>query len=314
MTAAVPTISVALATYNGAAYLEEQLRSIMGQTLSPAEVVVYDDGSAPTEVDAIRAIVARFPSTIFVAGANVGITANFARAIAATRCPLVALSDQDDVWTPDHLAALYDGLGDADLVYGDMKFMDEAGIVSDERFSDRIRTIGLTSRDPDLFEALIHNSVVWGAASLFRRDLIAGRTIPDTRRYHDWWLSVLATGGRGVAYVDQVVVHHRIHSANSSHHSDEAGGLRAVVGSGRQRRRQMQAMRMSACLDAMAQATPHLTQPQRQAIAAATAYAQSLTAGDRRIWRTSYAWRRRRLMVPDASPWRQVAVALSKLL
>ena len=38
-------ISVAMSTYNGDLFLEEQLRSIAAQTRQPYEVIVCDDGS-----------------------------------------------------------------------------------------------------------------------------------------------------------------------------------------------------------------------------------------------------------------------------
>ena len=40
-----PSISVAMATYNGGKYLVEQLDSILSQTLLPAEIIVCDDQS-----------------------------------------------------------------------------------------------------------------------------------------------------------------------------------------------------------------------------------------------------------------------------
>lgn len=39
------TASVAMCTYNGALYIEEQLRSILAQTVPVDEIVICDDGS-----------------------------------------------------------------------------------------------------------------------------------------------------------------------------------------------------------------------------------------------------------------------------
>ena len=38
-------ITVLLAAYNGAPYIEEQIRSILGQTLPPDQLLISDDGS-----------------------------------------------------------------------------------------------------------------------------------------------------------------------------------------------------------------------------------------------------------------------------
>lgn len=306
-------VSLVLATYNGSQYLAEQLDSIAAQSLRPAELLIYDDGSSPSEREAIRAIVGRFDGAILVEGDNVGITANFSRAIAAVTRPYVALADQDDIWTADHLVSLRDAIGAADLVYGDMRFMDEDGRVSDERFSQRIRTIGSTSEDPWMFNALLHNSVVWGACTMFRRDLVAGRVIPDTRRYHDWWLSVLAMMRGGIRYVDRPLVDHRIHAANSSHHPEKSHGVRSVVDGSVRNRRHAQAQRTLVCLQALREEGFTFDPLQCDALDQAMAYVNSLIVDDRRVWRTAYALRHRRVMTPDRPPIMQAAIALAKL-
>ena len=38
-------ISVVMATYNGANFLQEQIESILQQTLQPSEIIICDDGS-----------------------------------------------------------------------------------------------------------------------------------------------------------------------------------------------------------------------------------------------------------------------------
>ena len=47
-------ISVALTTYNGCPYLEEQLESIARQTRRPDEIVIGDDQSSDGTEDTVR--------------------------------------------------------------------------------------------------------------------------------------------------------------------------------------------------------------------------------------------------------------------
>ena len=47
-------LSVAVCTYNGEAYLGEQLLSIAGQTRPPDEMVVCDDNSSDTTVKVLE--------------------------------------------------------------------------------------------------------------------------------------------------------------------------------------------------------------------------------------------------------------------
>ena len=46
-----PVISVAMATYNGEKFIEEQLKSILDQTMAVDEVIICDDGSKDNSVE-----------------------------------------------------------------------------------------------------------------------------------------------------------------------------------------------------------------------------------------------------------------------
>ena len=92
--------SVALATYNGEAHLDEQLASIASQTHPPAELVVSDDGSTDGTLDVLQqfAETAPFPVHIYRNERTLGYRDNFLKAAQLTSSPWIAFSDQDDVW------------------------------------------------------------------------------------------------------------------------------------------------------------------------------------------------------------------------
>jgi glycosyltransferase involved in cell wall biosynthesis len=98
-------VSVAIASYNGAAYLPALLRSLEEQTWRPAEIVVADDASTDDTV----AILERFgessgiPVRVYRQPKNVGIIQNFISAFRMASSPLVAYCDQDDVWAPEKI-------------------------------------------------------------------------------------------------------------------------------------------------------------------------------------------------------------------
>ena len=92
-------VSIAMATYNGAAYLEEQIRSVQAEMLPQDEVVIVDDGSAD-ETPALLADLLFPQMHVYRNPKNVGLQASFERALKLTRHDLVFLCDQDDVWLP----------------------------------------------------------------------------------------------------------------------------------------------------------------------------------------------------------------------
>ncbi|MCD2471680.1 glycosyltransferase [Jiella sp. MQZ9-1] len=98
-------ISVALATYNGARYLEPQLESLAGQTHLPAELVVGDDGSSDATIEILErfARVAPFPVRISQNPTNRGHGQNFLETASRCRGDWIAFCDQDDIWSTEKL-------------------------------------------------------------------------------------------------------------------------------------------------------------------------------------------------------------------
>lgn len=104
------SISVALCTFNGARFIEEQVGSILNQSLPPGEIVVSDNVSTDDTRARIRSVYDAHGDTsialrILTGDAGLGVTRNFQRAIEACTGELIALSDHDDVWHSVRLAA-----------------------------------------------------------------------------------------------------------------------------------------------------------------------------------------------------------------
>lgn len=59
-------VSVAMATYNGAKYVQEQLDSIRKQRVAPHELVVTDDGSTDDTVTIVEKFAAEAPFPVRV--------------------------------------------------------------------------------------------------------------------------------------------------------------------------------------------------------------------------------------------------------
>ena len=100
------TVSVAMATYNGERFLQEQLDSLARQTLLPCELVVCDDGSTDGTLDILNSFAAKapFPVSIYPNETRLGYGLNFLRAASLCSGDLIAFCDQDDVWLEQKLA------------------------------------------------------------------------------------------------------------------------------------------------------------------------------------------------------------------
>jgi len=107
-----------LSTYNGERYLEEQVESILNQTLQPLEVIIADDGSSDGTLLIAQDLANRVPGIIHVSRnpERLGFSSNFLQACERARGSHIAFSDQDDRWLPHKLEAQLQALSDRGAV------------------------------------------------------------------------------------------------------------------------------------------------------------------------------------------------------
>src|SRR3954470_7309866 len=103
-----PRILVLMATFNGAAWLREQIDSILVQQGVSVRLIVSDDGSSDDTSDLVDRWASHDPriQRLETAESRLGATGNFLRLLHDADfadAEFVALSDQDDVWEADRL-------------------------------------------------------------------------------------------------------------------------------------------------------------------------------------------------------------------
>jgi Glycosyl transferase family 2 len=200
------TIAICMATLApDMRLLEAQIESLREQTDEDWICLISDDASPPEHFQQITELVGADPRfEVSRSPRRQGFYRNFERALemVPASAELVALCDQDDRWHPDKLAALRAGLGDAVLVYSDLRLVDVDGrVLRSTLWQGRANNYG------SLTSMLVANSIT-GAATLFRRELLAlALPFPDTPgfQFHDAWLAVIALAAGRVAYVDRAL-------------------------------------------------------------------------------------------------------------
>jgi glycosyltransferase involved in cell wall biosynthesis len=214
-------ISVAMCTYNGAAFLEDQLRSIALQERPPDELIVCDDGSTDDTVTIVRRFAIEAPFRIQVCrnGVRLGVVRNFEQAIALCEGELIALADQDDVWRDDKLGVIeeeFEAKPSVDLVFSNGHLIDASGKATGTKlwdFTFRPEERRLAERG-DLLRVLAQRNVVTGAAMAFRsrtQNLLL--PLPrDGTRLHDAWIALLVAAVGSVSWLDETLIQYRRHT------------------------------------------------------------------------------------------------------
>lgn len=213
-------VSVALCTHQGERWIEEQLRSILGQSRPVSEIVIGDDASTDGTLDVVRRVASEtdVPIRIRRHDSPLGVAANFADAIAATSGDVVALSDQDDVWHPDRLERLLPHLEGVALVHSDARLVGADGAPLGSTLEASLEMSAwerAALEEGRAIDALLRRNLVTGATAIVRREAaVAALPVPPAW-IHDEWLAVCAALGDGVRYVPEPTIDYRQHGGNA---------------------------------------------------------------------------------------------------
>jgi glycosyltransferase involved in cell wall biosynthesis len=177
-------ISFVLASFNGALYIEAQVRSILAALGPDDEVVVSDDGSTDQTLEILRAI-GDDRVQLTPPGRRLGYQRNFQRAIEASRGSYIFFSDQDDICLPRRVPKSLDALSHCDCVCGDAIVVDQdLNEIASSFFALRKARFGAVR--------LFCKPAVIGATMACRREFVIAN-LPFPRDVpHDMWLSILA--------------------------------------------------------------------------------------------------------------------------
>ena len=211
------TISVCIATYNGAIYVRRQLTSILEQLDLGDEVIVVDDCSTDKTVDAVRGIGdARI--LLHVNDCNRGEVYSFSRAVSLARNNFIFLSDQDDVWMPGRVELMTRRLADSGrwVVTTNFVWVDCVETPIDVPYDGVVSTRS-TNHLRNITDIFIGKTNYFGCAMAMRREIVPLVTpIPEFVESHDLWIALAGTLARSNLHIDEVTLLKRKHDKNAT--------------------------------------------------------------------------------------------------
>lgn len=262
-------VTILLALYNGARFVEAQLDSIAAQRHTDWRLIVSDDGSCDDGVARVERWAERNPGhdIRLTRGPGEGFARNFLSLLGRVEsaAPYVAFSDQDDVWLPEKIGRAVAALATVPralpAIYCGRR------LICDHRLDHR-HDSERWDRPPAFRNALVQNiapgnTIVMNRAAL-RLLQAAGRRV--TRLYaHDWWVYLMVMGAGGRVIRDPVpMLLYRQHGGNAvgARRGPRAhlNMLRLALG-GQLRRWQ------DLNVEALALAGPYLTRENRELLA-----------------------------------------------
>lgn len=219
-------VSVVLATFNGAQFLQEQLESLRSQTRRPDELIVVDDASTDSTLAIARDFerTAPFPVQVIAQPEHVGTCETFEEGLRRATGDILAICDQDDSWQPEKLAVMADRMEqrpEALLAFSDAVLVDAQG----SRLSrSRWRIAGFGPRqwdamEHDPFGQMMMRQIVSGCTAAIRAEILPA-LLPFPSGLHpalpmmmyDRWISLLAAAAGPVLTIPERLVDYRIHA------------------------------------------------------------------------------------------------------
>jgi glycosyltransferase involved in cell wall biosynthesis len=213
-------ISIALCTYNGAAYLPEQLASFTRQTRLPDELIVCDDASSDATRDIVAHFASRapFPVRLVANPRNLRSTKNFEQAITLCTGDMICLSDQDDSWEGDkieRIEAFFSQQRDAAFVFSNASLVDQSlAALGDSLWKavDFSRTE--QQRFPrDGFRTLLRWNRVTGATMAFPARLRPLFLPIPANWVHDAWIALVLAAVSSGFPLDAQLIRYRQHTS-----------------------------------------------------------------------------------------------------
>lgn len=216
-------LSVALCTYNGEIFIEQQLNSILNQTLQVNEIVICDDVSSDNTLEMIKAYKKKFPNLIkiFTNDVTLGTIKNFEKVISLTKGDLIFLSDQDDIWYENKVEIMVNFFQEnrgCRLLFSNGSLIDEKGISLNATlwekwgFDKNLRALWLNNNNA--FKDLIaNNNKITGATVCFK-SVLKGSVLPiniPKGYWHDSWLGLHAAANGGLMFLEKCLINYRIH-------------------------------------------------------------------------------------------------------
>ncbi len=196
--------TILLATFNGARFLSEQLRSLSAQTDAHWRLIVSDDGST----DETRRIVERFAEHVpqevtLIDGPKRGFAANFAHLIASapTDHGVVLFCDQDDVWLPNHIERAASAVaGEEPTLYGARTTVTNQNLNPLGHSRLPRLPLGFANALVQSFAGGNTMALNWAGFDLLRRATSQATGFAS----HDWWMYQIVSGCGGRIIYDPV--------------------------------------------------------------------------------------------------------------
>jgi glycosyltransferase involved in cell wall biosynthesis len=227
-------LSVAFIVYNGSNYMEQQLDSILNQTVKVNEIVVCEDNSADNTREILEKYNIANPGLFKILHntQNLGSNKNAEKAIQHCTGDIVFLSDHDDEWVPNKVESIlqyFEQNPNTNGIFSNGYLMNAHSELDTQNalWDSMSFPFGQLKNNLALLREYIHTNenCATGAAMAFRRNLaFLDQPFPSIKfLIHDRWISMNLSNENSLGYIEDKLIKYRLHP------KQETGGKKSEM-------------------------------------------------------------------------------------
>ena len=222
-------ISIAMTTYNGEAYIEKQIISILNQTRKVDEIIICDDCSTDDTVTILEHVLQREKCSychLVINDTNLGYKKNFRKSIEMTSGDLIFLCDQDDIWESEKIELVEKLFSKNKKIYAlnsaftlidgqdkTISYKNRRGFLNHDMIRGKAGNNELVHIP---YSMVLRYNISPGCTMAFRKD-IKESYLKYTKSMlpHDWEINLLSGMKDGCYFLNKPLIRYRIHGKNT---------------------------------------------------------------------------------------------------
>lgn len=229
----LPLVSIILPTYNRYEFLKKAIDSVLLQSMTDWELIIWDDGSDDGTADYCQSLCDQRIRYFWHENRGVSFARN--RAIEKSRGMYLAFLDSDDEWLPEKLSVqmeILDQFPEIDMMFSNFLNVNLLNKTSTVAFSDmadsfgKMKTKALTD---DIFliedrflESIADDNFIATDTVILKKELVQklsgfNETLRNAVDFELWWRLGLA--GVKPGYVDKILLNRNKPAGSLSSHS-----------------------------------------------------------------------------------------------
>ncbi len=219
-------IVVLLATYNGEYFLEEQLKSLVNQSVQ-IDILIRDDGSKDDTLKIIKEYEKGNENIKLIKDIQSSSSAkeNFSilleYALSLEKYEYFMFCDQDDIWKRNKVLKSFAKLKDQEkdgknipiLVHTNLEVVDENLNLLSRSYWDYQQ---IDPNRDNLNTLLVQNIITGNTIMINKKCAELSSEIPQDVIMHDWWIAMVASAFGKIVYLREPTVLYRQHLANDT--------------------------------------------------------------------------------------------------